>query len=134
MKASPLKTFVKATAIMFVVGAALAAAAPYLSTAIFGMSVAAVEAAHPVAWLGVFFGAFGALAAVVNPAFDWLLGDRKPSDVSLNPPMNGNGNGAEHVHVHVDLNGLSQPEIIEAKYRNLIEAQRAVALSQQPQR
>lgn len=76
----------KAGAIMGVVGLLLAASAPLIA-GVLGKSIlgaAGVAAAEntfaTVAWSGAFFGAFGAINAMVAPMFDKLFGASEPAN------------------------------------------------------
>lgn len=66
----------KTTVIMFTVGALLGAAAPHLATLIdMGADKVAEIAAHNTPlWMGMFFGAFGAINAAVTPLENYCFG------------------------------------------------------------
>lgn len=65
---------------MFVVGVALTFAAqliaPALGLEIHSLTLSAINHSNPL-WNGAFFGAFGAIHAVVGPVVDNLFGDKK---------------------------------------------------------
>lgn len=74
--------------LMFAVGAALAAVAPYIAMAVgvegatsYAAAQTALNLSASPAWLGAFFGAFGVLNATFNPIADWLFG--KDKDASM---------------------------------------------------
>lgn len=79
-----MKPILKAGALLFVVGALLAVAAPAIAV---GLGMAPTYAAgaallgHSASplWMGCFFGAFGAIDAAVRPYADKLFGDAKPA-------------------------------------------------------
>jgi hypothetical protein len=107
----------KAGATLFVVGALLALAAPVLAYGI-GMapSVGAAAAmlgsnASPM-WMGVFFGAFGAIDAAVRPIIGQMMGEKPEA-------------AAPAAQASVKTAVALQPEMgQETAYRERLEAER----------
>jgi hypothetical protein len=67
------KNVVKGAVAAFTVGALVALALPTIASVV-GVSAAAVGASANPLWLGAFFGAWGGLAALVQPAADFIFG------------------------------------------------------------
>ena len=70
------KNTVKGALVAFAVGALLAVAAPVIANWT-NVSMPDVGLSANPLWLGSFFGAWGALAAMVQPAVDYMFGDAK---------------------------------------------------------
>lgn len=66
---------IKNTVIMFAVGVALAAIAPYVLAPI-AVALGGTAPSVGIAWTGVFFGGFGGLHAAIEPIINRLAGDR----------------------------------------------------------
>ena len=125
------KQTVKAAAMFFVVGAALALSAPLIAMAVGladpGLRVGAYKAAASMlghsanpAWLGSFFGMFGALDAVARPFFNKLFRDE---------PAKPANDKAPQVIIAV---APPEPEKSASKYRDAVQASRTQQPSSQP--
>lgn len=82
---SIFRDVLKAGALFFAVGVALALVAPPLATllgpSIIGEAAVAHAVSTPVIWTGAFFGAFGAIDAALRPLANKLFAD-KPAEQS----------------------------------------------------
>ncbi len=80
------KDFVKNTAVMFAVGAALGLVAPLLADLV-GLAPGSVGHSADPLWMGAFFGAFGALHSVLMPIASRIFGEEKPMENMLSPSL-----------------------------------------------
>ena len=71
--------------LFFAVGAALSYALPYFAS-VAGISSSLGAVTSPV-YLGLMFGGFGALDAVMRPAFDWLFDKNTVQTQTTQPPV-----------------------------------------------
>ncbi len=127
-----LKKVVKGGVVLGIVGVLLALAAPALATMIgeatLGPTVFAQAMETPVIWTGVFFGAFGAINAAVEPMMDWAFGADKHTIAAVAPVKVAVD---EHSHSVALQNTQLQPNIDisvdmnAANYTQMVEAQRA---------
>lgn len=78
------KDVIKNGAIMFAVGALLAVVAPTLGSWVGLTDIAGSHTANP-AWMGAFFGAFGAIHAILTPLVTAIFGkDAEPALTAAN--------------------------------------------------
>lgn len=126
---SVLKDVLKNGTIMFVVGAALALIAPALGNMVGLPDVATSHSANP-AWMGAFFGAFGALHAAVTPLFRAVFADKKEEAAAASPEKEP----AVHISISSpEVNQTLQQEPEAGKFRDTLAAERAHASAQKIQ-
>lgn len=111
-----LKKVVKNTLLFGAVGVVLALLTPVLMPLATSLGVSAAFATATLAstsavWSGIFFGAFGALAALATPVFDGLFHDGPSSNVPHSP--NGLGmlkarSRQVQADVAADINGAAR--------------------------
>lgn len=121
---SIFRDMLKAGALFFAVGIALALVAPPLATllgpSIIGEAALAHAVATPVIWTGAFFGAFGAIDAGLRPLVNKLFGDQPAQELLKNKDE------SKQVNVTIVQTPQQSQEqvLVTANHRQNIEAER----------
>lgn len=129
-----IKEVAKNGLIMFTVGVALALIAPPLANMIGADALGAKAYQHaietPMLWTGAFFGAFGAIHAAVAPAFQAIFGDKK--EAASEPILSKTKEPERAPQINITVQPApAAPSRENISYREIVEAQRTLAGSQQ---
>jgi hypothetical protein len=125
---SLMQKVIKSAAISFAVGALLALAVPPLATMV-GIQLASVGVMANPMWLGAFFGTWGAINAVVEPAMNHILGKHRsqpPQAENLMPPAEARA-PSKQVNIIVVPQHASLQESAQPAHRQRLETERLLA-------